>query len=112
MDLRVSCAANRLASLARLTEPWRTETTEARRSGQQLGCLWGLVTVAVRGCSGGLQTRMMGVRPRRAGGAYANTSRRLAARLGQAEGLARFLEENVLLYDVPMRCIWMTPPAT
>jgi hypothetical protein len=42
MDVHVSCAANRLASLARSTEPWRTGTSEARRSGQQLGCLWGL----------------------------------------------------------------------
>ena len=31
-----------------------------------------------------------------------------AARLGQAEELARFLDENVLLYDVPIRFVWMT----
>ena len=31
-----------------------------------------------------------------------------AARLGQAEELATFLEENVLLYDIPIGSIWMT----
>jgi Zn-dependent protease with chaperone function len=37
-----------------------------------------------------------------------------AARLGQAEPLARFLEEHALLYDTPIRRIWasteMHPP--
>jgi Zn-dependent protease with chaperone function len=108
MDVRVSCAANRLASLARLTERWRTATTEARRSGQQLGPLWGLVMLFVRGCSGGLQTTMMGP-------AWASWWRLreyaaddYAAGLGQADELARFLDENVLLYDVPIRFVWMT----
>jgi hypothetical protein len=108
MDIRVSCAANRLASLARVTEPWRTGTTEAKRSGEKLGCLWGFVMLIVRGYSGGLQTRMMGPvwaswwRLRE----YAADD--YAARLGQAEELARFLDENVLLYDVPIRVVWMT----
>jgi hypothetical protein len=108
MDVRVSCAANRLASLARLTEPMRTGATEERQSGQQLGCLWALVMLIVRGCSGGLQTTMMGP-------AWASWWRLreyaaddYAARLGQAEELARFLDENVLLYDVPIRFVWMT----
>lgn len=108
MDIRVSCAANRLASLARLTEPMRTSATEERQSGQQLGCLWGLVMLIMRGCSGGLQTTMMGP-------AWASWWRLreyaaddYATRLGQAEDLARFLEENVLLYDVPIRFVWMT----
>jgi hypothetical protein len=38
----------------------RAGTTEAKRSGQELGYLWGLVMLIVRGCSGGLQVRMMG----------------------------------------------------
>jgi Zn-dependent protease with chaperone function len=108
MDIRVSCAANRLASLARLTEPMRTGTTEARRSGQQLGCLWGLAMLIVRGCSGGLQTTMMAP-------AWASWWRLreyaaddYAARLGQAEELARLLEQEVLLYDIPIRFVWMT----
>jgi hypothetical protein len=108
MDVRVSCAANRLASLARLTEPMRTQTTEASRSGQPVGCLWGLVMLIVRGCSGGLQTTMMGP-------AWASWWRLreyaaddYAAGLEQAEELARFLDENVLLYDVPIRFVWMT----
>jgi Zn-dependent protease with chaperone function len=108
MDIRVSCAANRLASLARLTEQVRTETTEASRSGQPVGCLGGLGMLIVRGCSGGLQTTMMGP-------AWASWWRLrevaaddYAARLGQADQLARFLDENVLLYDIPIRFVWMT----
>ena len=108
MDVRVSCAANRLASLARVTEPWRTGTTEADRSGEKLGCLWGFAMLIVRACSGGLQTRMMAP-------AWASWWRLreyaaddYAARLGQAAELARFLDENVLLYDVPIRFVWMT----
>ena len=115
MDIRVSCAANRLASLARLTEQVRTETTEASRSGQPVGCLGGLGMLIVRGCSGGLQTTMTAP-------AWASWWRLreyaaddYAARLGQAEQLARLLDENVLLYDVPIRFVWMTTtshPAT
>ena len=108
MDVRVSCAANRLASLARLTEPWRTGTTEATRSSQQLGPLWGLVMLIVRGCSGGLQARMIAP-------AWASWWRLreyaaddYAARVQQADDLARFLDENVVLYDVPIRYVWMT----
>lgn len=108
MDVRVSCAANRLASLAGTTEPWRTGTTEAWRSGQKLGCLWGFAMLIVRGCSGGLQTKMMAP-------AWASWWRLreyaaddCAARLGQAQELATLLDENVLLYDVPIRFVWMT----
>jgi hypothetical protein len=108
MDARVSCAANRLASLAHLTEPWRTGTTEERRSGQQPGCLWRLLILIVRGCSGGLQTTVMAP-------AWASWWRLreyaaddFAARLGQAEELARFLDDNALLYDLPIRYVWTT----
>lgn len=108
MDIRVSCAANRLASLAHSTEPWRTGTTDTKRSGEKLGPLWGLVILIVRGYSGGLQTRMMGP-------AWASWWRLreyaaddYAARLEQAEELATFLDENVLLYDIPIRFAWMT----
>jgi Zn-dependent protease with chaperone function len=108
MDVRVSCAANRLASLARVTEPWRTGTTEAKRSGQKVGFLWSFAMLIVRGCSGGLQARMMAP-------AWASWWRLreyaaddCAAGLGQAEQLANFLDENVLLYDVPIRFVWMT----
>lgn len=108
MDVRVSCAANRLASLARATEPWRTGATDTKRSGQPLGCMLGLVILIVRGYSGGLQTQMMAP-------AWASwwrlreyTADDYAARLGQAEELATFLDENVLLYDTPIRFLWTT----
>ncbi|HEX4033579.1 MAG TPA: M48 family metalloprotease [Solirubrobacteraceae bacterium] len=106
MDARVSCAANRLASLANITAYWRTGTTEAWLSGRKLGCLWGLAMLIVRGCSGGLQTKMMAP-------AWASWWRLreyaaddYAGQLGQAQELATFLEENALLYDTPIRFLW------
>jgi Zn-dependent protease with chaperone function len=66
------------------------------------------VTLIARGCSGGLQTQAMGK-------AWASWWRLreygaddYAASLGQAEELARLLEEDVLLYDVPIRWIWLS----
>jgi|GEM_PF-5067895 Zn-dependent protease with chaperone function len=94
----------------------RAGTTEAKRSGQELGYLWGLVMLIVRGCSGGLQVRMMGPAWSSWWRLREYAADDYAARFGQAAALASFLEENVLLYDVPIRFVWMTteshPPTT
>ena len=108
MDTRVSCTANRLASLARVTEPWRTGTTEAKRSGQKVGPLWSLSMLIARGCSGGLQTTMMAPASASWWRLREYAADDYAARLGQAEELASFLDENVVLYDIPIRFVSMT----
>jgi Zn-dependent protease with chaperone function len=114
MDSRVSVAVNRLGGPAGATAQLRHGHTERMRQRQPVGCLPALVVLLVRMCAGGLPTEAMV--PAWAGWwrlrEYAADD--YAARLGQAEPLARFLEEHALLYDTPIRRIWasteMHPP--
>ena len=106
MDARVSVAINRLAGPARATAPLRHAQTSGSLSGRPLPFPLGLVVLIIRGCSGGLATDAMTSAWSAWWRLREHVADTYAARLGQSEQLAIFLEDHALLYDIPIKRIW------
>jgi heat shock protein HtpX len=106
MDGRVSVAVNRLAGPARATASLRQSHTNAFLSGRRVGFIPGLMILIIRGCSGGLATDAMTPAWSAWWRLREHVADAYAARLGQGEQLATFLEDHALLYDIPIKRIW------
>jgi Zn-dependent protease with chaperone function len=106
MDARVSVAVNRLAGPAHATAPLRHGQTTSWLSGRPLPFHFGLIVLIIRGCSGGLATDAMTPAWSAWWRLREYVADTYAARLGQAEQLATFLQDHALLYDIPIKRVW------
>jgi Zn-dependent protease with chaperone function len=106
MDGRVIVAVNRLAGPARATAPLRKAQTTGFLTGRSLWFPINLAILIIRGCSGGLATDAMTPAWSAWWRLREHVADTYAARLGQGEQLATFLEDHALLYDVPIKRIW------
>jgi Zn-dependent protease with chaperone function len=106
MDARVSIAVNRLAGPARGTAPLRRMQTTGFLTGRSLPLPVSLVILLIRGCAGGLGTDAMTPVWSAWWRLREHVADTYAARLGQGEKLATFLEDHALLYDIPIKRIW------
>jgi Zn-dependent protease with chaperone function len=108
MDARVSVAVNRLAGPARATVQLRRTQTTAFLTGSSLSFPINLVILVIRGCAGGLATDAMIPAWSAWWRLREHVADSYAARLGQGEQLATFLQDHALLYDIPIKRIWMS----
>jgi Zn-dependent protease with chaperone function len=106
MDGRVIVAVNRLAGPARATAGLRQAQTTGFLTGPSLWFPINLAILILRGCSGGLATDAMTPAWSAWWRLREHVADTYAARLGQGEQLATFLEDHALLYDVPIKRIW------
>jgi Zn-dependent protease with chaperone function len=106
MDARVSIAVNRLAGPARATAQLRQMQTTASRSGRPLWFPLNLAILIIRGSVGGLATDAMTPAWSAWWRLREHVADTYAARLGQGEQLATFLQDHALLYDIPIKRIW------